>query len=55
VRVVSVALKLITAEERRQGESCFGEDITGTEVTNPKTVLGSSPGKDDVFGDNNFY
>jgi hypothetical protein len=36
---------------------CFGEKITGTKVTNPKTVLGSSLGEDVGFRDNNnlFY
>jgi hypothetical protein len=37
---------------------CFGEEITGTEVTNPKTALGSSLGEDVEFRDdnnNNFY
>jgi hypothetical protein len=33
----------------------FGEEITGTKVTNPKTVLGSSPGEDVGFRDNFSY
>jgi hypothetical protein len=33
---------------------CFGEEITGTEVTNPKTVLRSGLGEDFGFRDN-FY
>jgi hypothetical protein len=33
---------------------CFGEEITGTKVTNSKTVLGSSLGEDVGFGDNFF-
>jgi hypothetical protein len=30
----------------------FGEEIIGTKVTNPKTVLGSSLGEDLGFRDN---
>jgi hypothetical protein len=44
VKIISVALKL-DMTEHRQNRSCFGEEITGTKVTNPKTVLGSSPGE----------
>jgi hypothetical protein len=44
--VVSVARKLRTIEERRQDQNCFGEEITGTKFTIPKSVLGSSPGED---------
>jgi hypothetical protein len=33
---------------------CFGGEITGANVTSPKTVLGSSPGKDIGFRINNF-
>jgi hypothetical protein len=32
---------------------CFGEEITGTKFTNPKTVQGSSLGEDAGFRDNN--
>jgi hypothetical protein len=42
VKIVSVVRKLSTIEERRKEHNCFGEEITGAEVTNPKTVLGSS-------------
>jgi hypothetical protein len=34
---------------------CFGEKITGTKVTNPKTVLDSSLGEDGGLRDNFFY
>jgi hypothetical protein len=51
--MVSVAQKLSTIEWH-QGKTCFGEEITGTKVTNPKTVLGSSPSEDIGFGDNFF-
>jgi hypothetical protein len=53
--MVSVARKLSTIAERRQDKSYyFEEEITGTEVTNPKTVLGSSLGGDVGFTDNFF-
>jgi hypothetical protein len=41
-----VTPKLSTREERGKAKFVrFGEEITGTRVTNPKTVLGSSLGK----------
>jgi hypothetical protein len=43
MRMVSVARKLSMREERCQGKICFGEEIAGTKVTDPKTVLGLSP------------
>jgi hypothetical protein len=52
--MVSVARNLSTIEERRQEENCFGGEITGENVTKPKTVLGSSPGEDGGFR-NNFF
>jgi hypothetical protein len=59
VKIVSVARKLSTIEERRKEQNCFlGEEITGTKVTNPKTLLGSSLGEDVRFRDDydiNFY
>jgi hypothetical protein len=30
---------------------CFGEEITGTKVTNPKNILGSRPGENIWFTD----
>jgi hypothetical protein len=55
MREVPVSRKLSTIEEWCQGKIfLFGEDITGTEVTNPKTVLGPSPGEDVGFRDH-FY
>jgi hypothetical protein len=33
---------------------CFGEEIVGTKVINPKTALGSSPNEDVWSMDNNF-
>jgi hypothetical protein len=53
MKMVSVGWKLCTIEERRKEKNCFGEEITGTMVTNPKTVLGSSLGEDVGFRDNN--
>jgi hypothetical protein len=51
----SVARKLSTIEERRLTKvACFGAGITGTKVTNPKTVIGSSIGEDVAFRDNFF-
>jgi hypothetical protein len=56
VKAVPVARKLSTIEERCQEKIvCFGDEITGTKVTNPKTVLGSSLGEDVGFRDNFFY
>jgi hypothetical protein len=55
VKKISVARKLSTIEERLQTKFiCFGEDITGTEATNPKSVLVSCPGEDFGFRDNFF-
>jgi hypothetical protein len=53
VKMISVARKLSTIEERNQ-QFCFVKEITGAKVTNPKTVLGSSPGEDVEFRNNNF-
>jgi hypothetical protein len=39
----------------RQKSVCFEEEITGTEVTKPKTVLVSGIGVDSDFRDNNFF
>jgi hypothetical protein len=36
-------------EERNQEQNYFGDDITGAKVTNPKTVVCSSPGDDVGF------
>jgi hypothetical protein len=36
-------------------QNCFSEEITGTEVTDLKTVLGSSLDEDVGFRDNNFF
>jgi hypothetical protein len=36
VKIVSVAPKLSTIEEQRK-INCFGEEIAGSKVTNPKT------------------
>jgi hypothetical protein len=48
--------KLSRREKRRRGKFVrFGEEIKGTEATNPKTVLGSSLGEDYGFRDNFFY
>jgi hypothetical protein len=52
--MVSVARKLSTIEWRENRVVCFGEEITGTKVRNPKTALGSSPGEGVGFRDNNF-
>jgi hypothetical protein len=52
--MVSVAWKLSTVEERSLDKICFGEDIIGTKVTNPKSVLVSNPGEDFGFRDNFF-
>jgi hypothetical protein len=50
----SVGRKLSTIERRYQSQSClFQRGDTGTQVTNPKTVRGSSPGVDVGFRDNN--
>jgi hypothetical protein len=50
--IASVAWKLSTVEGRKE-YFFFGQDITGTKVTNSKSVLGSSFGEDG-FRDNNF-
>lgn len=49
MRVLYVARKLSTMEGWR-GEICFGK-ITGTKFIDAKDVLGSSLGKDIVYGD----
>jgi hypothetical protein len=55
VKVVYVARKLSTIE-KRQDQICFGEETTGTKATtSKKSVLGSSPGEDVGFRDNNFF
>jgi hypothetical protein len=51
---VSVARELSTIERRKE-RNCFGEEIIGSLVTNPKTVLGFSLGEDVGFRDNNFF
>jgi hypothetical protein len=49
VRVVFVARKLITIEERRPTKVvCFNEEITGQRPYPRKSVLGSNP-DEDVF------
>jgi hypothetical protein len=54
-RMVSVARKLSAIEERRQAKFVrFVEEITGTEVTNPKTALSSSLCEYFRFRDNSF-
>jgi hypothetical protein len=50
MKMVSVARKLSTTEWRKKNV-CFSEDITGTKVTNPKTVLGSNLSEDFEFRD----
>jgi hypothetical protein len=46
--MVFVARKLGTIDDGAKIKIVrFGEDITGTQVTNRKAVLGSSPGEDD--------
>jgi hypothetical protein len=56
---VRVPMKTISISEtnhdRKNKIVCFGEEITGTKVTNPKTVLGSSLGADVGFRDHNFF
>jgi hypothetical protein len=55
-RMVSVARKLSTIQERLQSTFVrFCEEITGTNVTNSKTVLGSCPGEDVGLGIIFFY
>jgi hypothetical protein len=55
VKMVSVTRKLSTIKkDSRNKIVCFGEEITGTKITNPKTVLGSSLGKDVGFRVNFF-
>jgi hypothetical protein len=55
MKMVSVARELSTIEEGG-GINCFGKEITGTKVTNSKTVLDSSLGEDVGFrNNNNFY
>jgi hypothetical protein len=51
VKMVCVARKIITIEWRKE-QHCvfFGEEITGTKVTKPKIVLGSSFGEDVGLG-----
>jgi hypothetical protein len=53
--MISVTRKLSTTDEKRKEQNYFGEEITGTQVTNPKTVLGSNLGEDVVFMDNNVF
>jgi hypothetical protein len=54
MKMVSVAWKLSTIERRKE-QYCFGEEITRTKVTNPKTISGSSLDEDAGFRDNNFF
>jgi hypothetical protein len=55
VKVIHVARKLTTIQEQRQTKLVrFGEEITETMATNPKTVLGSSFGENVGFRDNFF-
>jgi hypothetical protein len=51
MKMVLVARKLSTIDEQRKEQNCFGEGITGTKVTNPKNILGSSS-VEDGFKDN---
>jgi hypothetical protein len=53
VKMVSVARKLSTIEEQRKEQNYFSEEITGTDVTNPETNLGSSLRENFGFRDNN--
>jgi hypothetical protein len=54
VKMVHVARKLNTIEEQGKDQIVhFGKEITGTKVTSPKTVLGSSLGEDVGFRNNN--
>jgi hypothetical protein len=38
-------------EEMHKEENCFGDDVTGTDLTNPETVLDSSIGGNVAVGD----
>jgi hypothetical protein len=51
VRVISLSWKLSAIEERHKEQTYFGEEITGTEVRNLRTVLGSIPSKHFTFRD----
>jgi hypothetical protein len=56
MKMVSGARKLNTIEERRKEQNClFWAEVTGTKVTNPKAVLGSSFSEYVGFRDNNFF
>jgi hypothetical protein len=50
VRVVTLAWKLNIIEQQHTNKIvCYSEEITGTEVPNPKTFLGLIAGKDVTF------
>jgi hypothetical protein len=54
MKMVSIARKLSTIEDGAKNKIvCFGEKITGTKLTNPKTVLGL--GEQVEFRDNSFF
>jgi hypothetical protein len=59
VKIISVARKLSTIEERRKEQYClFRRGKTVAEVANHKTILGSSLGEDVGFrnnSNNNFF
>jgi hypothetical protein len=42
-------------EKRHKEQNCFGGQITGTNVTNPKIALDSNIGEDVGFRDNIFF
>jgi hypothetical protein len=44
----------MTEEWNQNKTVCFSGESAGAKVTNPKTVLGSSP-DDDGFRNNNFF
>jgi hypothetical protein len=47
MKMVSVAQKLSIIKEKCPNQSfCFGREIAGTLVTNPKIILGWNPGED---------
>jgi hypothetical protein len=55
-RMISVARKISKRKNVANAKFVgFGEEIRGTTVTNPKTVLGTSLGEEVVFRDNFFY
>jgi hypothetical protein len=53
--MVSVARELSVTEQWRQNNFFFGDEIAGTKVQSPKTVLSLSLGKHVGFEDNKFF